>query len=75
MPIKVEQVQYICTFSDRALKLFKNLGQKSLNRGRSIFFKLCSVLASTLTYSCVTGTRFLRAQTGRRAALTLHTQP
>ena len=54
-----------CTFSDRALKLFRNLGQKSLKRGRSIFFRLCSVLASTLTYSWVTGTRFLWAQTGR----------
>lgn len=55
----------MCTFSDRALKLFRNLGQKSLKRGRSIFFRLCSVLASTLTYSCVTGTRFLWSQAGR----------
>ena len=48
------------TFSDKALRLSKNRGQKSLKRGRSIFFRLSFVLASTLTYNCVTGMRFLK---------------
>lgn len=35
--------------------LSKNLCQKSLKSGRSIFFRLCSLLASTDTYNWVTG--------------------
>ena len=41
-----------------------NRGQKSLNRGRSIVLRLSFVLASTLTYSWVTGTRLLEGCTG-----------
>ena len=48
------------TLSDRAFKLSVKRSQKSRNRGRSIFFKLSFVLASTLTYNCVTGDKFLR---------------
>lgn len=51
------------TFSDKALRLSKNRGQKSLKRGRSIFFRLSFVLASTLTYNWVTGMRFLKEKT------------
>ena len=47
------------TFSDKALRLSRNRGQKSLNNGRSIFLRLSFVLASTLTYNWVTGMRFL----------------
>lgn len=47
------------TFSASASRLLMNRGQKSRNNGLSIFFKLSLVLASTLTYNCVTGTRFL----------------
>ena len=43
------QSLYIFTLSDRAVKLSRNLCQKSLNNGLSIFFKLSLVLASTLT--------------------------
>ena len=46
--IKIEAL-YILTLSDRAVKLSRNLCQKSLNNGLSIFFKLSLVLASTLT--------------------------
>ncbi len=37
------------TFSPSALRLSKKRCQKSLKRGRSIFFRLSLVLASTLT--------------------------
>lgn len=47
------------TFSPRALRLSRKRGQKSLKSGRSIFFRLSLVLASTLTYNWVTGTRLL----------------
>lgn len=53
------QHQSSLTFSLRASRLPMNRGQKSLKRGLSILFRLSLVLASTLTYSCVTGTRFL----------------
>ncbi|TNN56556.1 hypothetical protein EYF80_033201 [Liparis tanakae] len=42
-----------------ALRLSRKRGQKSLKSGRSIFFRLSLVLASTLTYNWVTGTRVL----------------
>lgn len=54
------------TLSPKAFKLSRKRCQKSLKSGRSIFFRLSLVLASTLTYSCVTGSRVLRGgQRGR----------
>ena len=57
------------TLSDKALRLSRNLGQKSLNKGLSIFFKLSLVLASTLTYSWVTGTNVLEKDTFNQSRL------
>lgn len=51
------------TFSPRARRLSRKRGQKSLKSGRSIFFRLSLVLASTLTYSWVTGSRPLEITT------------
>ncbi len=47
------------TFSESASRLEMKRGQKSLKRGRSIFLRVSLVLASTLTYSWVTGRRDL----------------
>jgi len=49
----------LSTLSDNARKLAMKRSQKSRKSGRSIFFRPSLVLASTLTYSCVTGTRSL----------------
>lgn len=63
----------ILTFAAKAFKLSRNLCQKSLKSGRSIFFRLSLVLASTLTYSWVTGLRFLcnlkKQKTGEKLCL------
>ena len=53
----------LSTLSDNARKLAMKRSQKSRKSGRSIFFRPSLVLASTLTYSCVTGTRSLYKQT------------
>ncbi len=52
-----EGVQFLPphTFSLSASILSRNLCQKSLKSGLSIFFRLSFVGASTLTYNCVTG--------------------
>ena len=65
------QHQSLLTFSLRASRLPMNRGQKSLKRGLSILFRLSLVLASTLTYSCVTGTRFLVGDSQRWLLVTM----
>lgn len=49
----------LSTLSDNAWRLATKRSQKSRKSGRSIFFKPSLVLASTLTYNCVTGTKSL----------------
>ena len=44
-----------------ALKESMNRSQKSLNSGRSVFFKVSAFPASTDTYSCVTGFKLVMA--------------
>lgn len=60
------------TFSFKADKLSRNLSQKSLKSGLSIRLRLSFVLASTLTYSWVTGHKFLQRITANVACRILH---
>jgi len=56
------------TLSDNARKLPMKRSQKSRKSGLSIFFRPSLVLASTLTYSWVTGTRSLHDSNHRHTS-------